>query len=133
MLGLLLLGEDLVEADSRGGVVEGRTFKGVQLVLSHEGGIPKLGTQRGGGIRLAARTRGDVWKEKVGICSIGMDLGTKSGQPVRSVAVGEGLCGLFVELTRYPERLGDLGLLNLLMIPWGCCRLLLWCILRCRA
>lgn len=35
-----------------------------------------------------------------------------------SVAVGEKLCGLFVELW-YPNRLGNLGLLNLLLIPRG--------------
>ena len=123
------MGKDLVEADGRSRVVESRTFEGVKLVLSHKRGVPELGTQRGSGIRLAARTRWDVWKEEVGICTIGAYLGTKSGQPpMRSVAVREKLCSLIMEW--YPERFGDLGLLNLLMIPWGCCRLLLWSILR---
>lgn len=126
---MVLLGREFAEAESRSGVVESRTFKGVELVLSHKRGIPELGTQRGSSIRLAARTRWDVWKEEVGICTIGMYLGTKSGQPpMRSVAVGEKLCGLVMEW--YAERLGDLGLLNLLLIPWGCCRLLLWSVLR---
>jgi hypothetical protein len=43
---LLGLRKDFVEADGGAGVVYGRTFKGVELVLGHESGVPELRTER---------------------------------------------------------------------------------------
>jgi hypothetical protein len=48
---------------------------------------------------------------------------------MRSVAVRELLCDLIMKLW-HPECLRYLGMLNLLLIPWGGRGLLLWPLLR---